>query len=140
MLQSTDGMMVDTQPHSREDGPLRVSELPPLVRRSLELCQERKARRLVVLDLRGLSDATDFFLIASGESEVHTRAITEHVVEELKAEGVRPAGVEGERAGRWILVDYIDLVVHVFHPAVRDFYQLERLWGDAPMVFLEEPD
>ncbi len=90
------------------------------------------------MDLRGLSDATDFFLIASGDSDVHVRAIFEHVVEELKEEGVKPAGVEGTGAGRWILIDYIDLIVHVFHPMVREFYQLERLWGDAPTLRLEE--
>ncbi|KPK81862.1 MAG: hypothetical protein AMS25_04835 [Gemmatimonas sp. SM23_52] len=114
--------------------------MPAQVRRAVELCQDRKARQLMVLDLRGLSDATDFFLIASGDSEVHVRAIFEHTVEGLAHEGIRPAGIEGERAGRWVLVDYIDLVVHVFHPVVRDFYQLERLWGDAPMMLVEEPE
>lgn len=94
----------------------------------------------MVLDLRGLSDATDFFLIGSGDSEVHVRAIFEHTVEGLAGTGIRPAGIEGERAGRWVLVDYIDLVVHVFHPTVREFYQLERLWGDAPTLLVEEPD
>lgn len=119
---------------------LDFDELPELVLRAVELCRERKARGLQVMDLRGLSDATDFFLIASGDSEVHVRAIYEHIVEELTKEGVKPAGVEGARAGRWVLIDYIDLIVHVFHPMVREFYQLERLWGDAPAVILEEED
>jgi ribosome-associated protein len=108
--------------------------------RAVELCRDRKASELQVMDLRGLSDATDFFLIASGDSEVHVRAIFEHIVEELTEEGVRPAGVEGAGGGRWILIDYIDLIVHVFHPLVRDFYQLERLWGDAPSLILEEEE
>ena len=116
------------------------SGLPSLVRHAISLCQERKARQLLVLDLRGLSDATDFFIIASGESEVHVRAIYEHLVEGLAQEGTRAAGIEGARAGRWVLVDLIDVVVHIFHPMVRSFYQLERLWGDAPMTLLEEPD
>lgn len=118
---------------------LRLADLPPLVQRVSELCQERNARAGLILDLRGLSDATDFFLIASGDSDVHVRAISEHVIDELARDGTRPAGVEGARAARWVLIDYIDLVVHVFHPVVREFYQLERLWGDAPMVPIEEP-
>ncbi|MEE9156578.1 MAG: ribosome silencing factor [Gemmatimonadota bacterium] len=116
---------------------LRFSDLPATARRASELCQERNARDGLVLDLRILSDATDFFIIASGDSDVHVRAISDHVVRELAAEeGLRPAGVEGQPAGRWVLIDYIDVVVHVFHPALRDFYQLERLWGDAPMLGL----
>ncbi len=118
----------------------RATGLPPAIRRAVELCQERKARELMVLDLRGLSDATDFFIIASGDSEVHVRAISEHLVEEMAKEGARAAGIEGSRAGRWVLLDYIDVVVHIFHPTVRQYYQLERLWGDAPVTFLEEPD
>lgn len=93
---------------------------------------ERNARRPVALDLRGLSDATDFFVIVSGDSDVHTRAIAENVVERLEELGEDPVGIEGRGTGRWILIDYIDIVVHIFLPQVRDFYQLEQLWGDAP--------
>lgn len=118
----------------------QLDDLPELVRRAAELCQDRKAREGLILDLRGLSDATDFFLIASGDSDVHVRAIAEHIIEELARAGRKPAGVEGERAGRWVLIDYLELVVHVFHPRLREFYQLERLWGDAPVVAIEEPD
>jgi ribosome-associated protein len=103
------------------------------------LCQDRNARAPLVLDLRGLSDATDFFLIASGDSDVHVRAISDNVLKGLSSEGTKPAGIEGQRAARWVLLDYIDMVIHLFHPAVREFYQLERLWGDAPMLLLEEP-
>lgn len=127
-------------PEPRSGGELDLADLPAQVGRAVELCRDRKARAIQILDLRGLSDATDFFLIASGDSEVHVRAIFEHVVEQLKQEGVKPSGVEGAGAGRWILIDYIDLVVHVFHPMVREFYQLERLWGDAPSMALEEED
>ena len=126
--------------HNREEKGLHTADLPPLVQRVSELCQERNARDGVLLDLRGLSDATDYFVIASGDSEVHVRAIAEHVVDELAREGTRPAGVEGQRAARWVLIDYIDIVIHVFHPAVREFYQLERLWGDAPTASIQELD
>ena len=86
----------------------------------------------LVLDLRHLSDAADYFVIVSGTSDTHVRAIAEHVIATLQDEGVRPYQVEGLNAGRWVLVDYVDFVVHVFHPTLRAFYQLEGLWGDAP--------
>lgn len=98
---------------------------------------ERKARDPVLLDLRGLSDAADYFLIASGDSDTHTRAIADNIVERMKSLGVRPAGIEGRRAAGWILVDYIGVVVHIFLPRYREFYQLESLWGDAPTLALE---
>ena len=118
---------------------LQAADLPALVARASQLCLDRNARAAVVLDLRGLSNATDFFLIASGDSDTHVKAISEHVLEQLERAGVRATGVEGLRTGRWVLIDYIDLVVHIFHPALREFYQLEQLWGDAPMIAIEEP-
>jgi ribosome-associated protein len=107
-------------------------QLPREVSRAADLMLDRKAYDVTVLDLRKLSAATDFFLIATGRSDTHVSAIADHLIDELKGEGVRPVGVEGLRGGRWVLVDYVDFVVHVFHPAAREFYQLERLWGDAP--------
>jgi ribosome-associated protein len=112
-------------------------ELPPDLALAVGAAGDRKASNMLVLDLRGLSDATDYFLIATGTSDIHVRSIAEHVIAQLKDEGVRPSHVEGLRSGRWVLIDYIDFVVHVFHPAARDFYQLERLWGDAPAHALE---
>jgi ribosome-associated protein len=85
-----------------------------------------------VLDLRGISSATDFFVIAEGTSDTQVKAIADHVEVELKKEGVRPEHVEGVRGARWVLIDYVDFVVHVFHREARAFYQLENLWGDAP--------
>jgi len=114
-----------------------ISDLPEGLERAIETVAEMKGRDLVLLDLRGLSDATDFFLLASGTSDLHVRAIAERIIDELRDDRVRPGHVEGLRAGRWVLIDYIDFVVHVFHPGARDFYQLERLWGDAPAHHLE---
>ena len=111
--------------------------LPTEVARAVDLMFDRKAEDVVVLDLRKLSSATDYFLVASGRSDTHVTAIADNLVDELKKAGVRPAGIEGMRGGRWVLVDYVDFVVHVFHPAAREFYQLERLWGDAPLHALE---
>lgn len=102
-----------------------------------EAALERNARAAMILDLRGLSDVTDFFVIATGDSDTHARAIGENILDRTRENGFRPAGVEGLRAGRWILIDYIGLVVHVFLREVREFYQLERLWGDAPLFELE---
>jgi ribosome-associated protein len=130
--------VISTVPGTGKGGK-NSEKLPEVVRRVLELCQERNAREPTLLDLRGLSDATDYFLIASGDSDVHVRAIADHVMDAMAGDGVRPAGVEGQRAARWVLIDYVDLVVHVFHPVVREFYQLERLWGDAPTTLIEEP-
>ena len=114
--------------------------LPRDVTRAAELLFDRKATDVTLLDLRGLSTATDFFLIATGRSDTQVSAIAEHLLEEMRNEGVRAGSVEGLRGGRWVLLDYFDFVVHVFHPAARDFYQLERLWGDAPAHALAPED
>ncbi len=114
-----------------------LTDLPPEVARAAELMLDRKALDVAVLDLRGIAGVTDFFLIASGRSDTHVSAIADFMIDQLKEEGVRPVGVEGLRGGRWVLVDYVDFVVHVFHPSAREFYQLERLWGDAPLILLD---
>ncbi|HXV87307.1 MAG TPA: ribosome silencing factor, partial [Gemmatimonadales bacterium] len=93
---------------------------------------DHKAANVLVLDLRRLSDATDYFVIASGSSDTHVRALAEQVMAECGREGFRAHHVEGLTAGRWVLIDFVDFVVHVFHPSLRRFYQLERLWADAP--------
>jgi ribosome-associated protein len=98
----------------------------------LDACGERKAVDGVVLDLRRLSDAADYFVVVSGTSDTHVRAIAEHVLESLAERQVRPHHVEGLTQGRWVLLDFVDFVVHVFHPSLRTFYRLEALWGDAP--------
>ncbi|MGH7458619.1 MAG: ribosome silencing factor [Longimicrobiaceae bacterium] len=115
------------------EAPFPDLELPVEVSRAASLLAERKAADVSLLDLRGISTAADFFLVASGRSDVHVTAISEHLVEGMKRVGAQPAGVEGLGGGRWVLIDFFDLVVHVFHPATREFYQLETLWGDAPL-------
>ena len=106
------------------------------VRAAGEAAQGKKARDLVALDLRGLSGVADYFLICSGESEVQVKAIAEAVEEKLKLQGARPWHVEGLEGRRWVLLDYVELVVHVFHHRTREYYLLERLWGDARKVDL----
>lgn len=91
-----------------------------------------------MLDLRKVSDATDFFLIASGTSDTHVRTLAERVLEAIREEGGHPHHVEGLTAGRWALLDFVDMVVHVFHPSLRAYYQLERLWADAPALTAQD--
>ena len=109
----------------------------PDLRSVAAAAHERNASRPIILDLRGLSDVTDFFVIATGDSDTHARAISENIIERAREDGFRPAGVEGLKGGRWVLLDYVGLIVHVFVGEVREFYQLERLWGDAPAFELE---
>jgi ribosome-associated protein len=92
-----------------------------------------KAIDLVELDLREVLGYTDYFVIASGNTDRQTKAIHDRIHEGLKKEhGLFPRRVEGTREGRWILMDYLDVVVHLFTPEARDYYRLEQLWGEAP--------
>lgn len=111
-----------------------LSKLPETVRAALTAIDDRKAKDIVALDLRGLTDATDFFVVASGTSDAHVRGLANAVLERLEALGIGAHHIEGLPAGRWILLDFVDFVVHLFHPEARAFYQLERLWGDAPAL------
>lgn len=105
--------------------------------RAAALASELKATDIVVLDLRGVTDMTDYFVIASGTSDTHVRAIAGHVEEGLQKAGITTSMTEGLTQGRWALLDYADCVIHVFHPALRQYYQLERLWSDAKPVLLD---
>jgi ribosome-associated protein len=92
-----------------------------------------KATDVVALDVRGVLDYTDFFVIASGNTDRQTKAIHDRIHEGLKKDfGLLPRRVEGTQEARWILMDYLDVVVHVFTPETREFYALERLWGEVP--------
>ena len=95
-----------------------------------------KGSHVVVLDLRSLNNATDYFVIASGTSDAHVRGIAESVIEKLGRAGQHVHHVEGLTTGRWVLLDFVDFVVHLFHPETRAFYQLERLWDDAPELLV----
>ncbi len=116
------------------------AEVDVLARRAASLCLEYKANDVVMLNLASVSDMTDYFIVASGTSDTHVRSIAEHLMADLKKEGVRIYHAEGLQQGRWVLLDYVDFVVHVFHPTLRAFYQLERLWSDAEVIHVEDPD
>lgn len=110
------------------------SAAPESLTIALEAILDLKGNDLLVLDLRGLHDAADWFVIASGTSDAHVRGIAQSVMDKLGVRGVRTHHVEGLATGRWVLIDFVDFVVHLFHPETRRFYQLERLWGDAPAL------
>lgn len=104
------------------------------VQRAAAILLDHKANDVVVLSLKGVSDMTDYFVIASGTSDTHVRALGENLLEGMKKEGSAAHHIEGLPQGRWVLLDYVDFVVHLFHPTLRNFYQLERLWSDAQVV------
>ncbi len=104
---------------------------------ALGALEDSKAVDIVALDLRNLSDATDYFMIASGTSDTHVRALANRVIDALSDVSMKPHHVEGMSQGRWVLLDFVDVIVHVFHPTLRAFYQLERLWADAPSMKMQ---
>ncbi len=108
--------------------------LPREIRLSVEASRAKKAEELVVLDLRGLSTFTDFFVIMTGNSSRQNTAISESIEQALKKSEVRPLGVEGRGPAEWILLDYGSFVIHVFSKQAREYYSLEKLWGDAPRL------
>ena len=99
---------------------------------------DKQARDIVILDLRELATVTDYFVICSGAADVHVKAIAENIKEGLAEVDQRSWHVEGAAYGSWILMDYVDFVVHIFLSESREYYGLERLWGDAPVERLEE--
>jgi len=100
---------------------------------------DKKAYDLVVLDTAKLTSIADYFIICTGRSDTQVQAIAEAVTEHLAALGVKPLSTEGLERGQWVLLDYGDVVVHVFQAPVRAFYDLERLWAKAPRAVLPEP-
>ena len=100
-----------------------------------ELADNKKAEDIVILDVRELSSVTDYFVIAAGTSEPHLRAIVDEIVDQLKEEhDLRPKAIDGTFHAAWVVLDYFDVIVHVMRHDVREKYDLETLWGDAPRV------
>ena len=100
-----------------------------------ELAENKKAEDIVILDLRELSSVTDYFVIASGTSEPHLRAIVEEINDKLREEHqMRPRAIDGTFQAAWVVLDYFDVIIHVMRQDIRERYDLETLWGDAPRV------
>jgi len=114
---------------------LRIQEKIVLAKRAAE---SKKAFDLVILDLRGLFPFSDYWLICSGSSAIQTKAVAEEVLKEMEECQLRPSHLEGMEEGEWILIDYGDLMIHIFREGERLFYQLERLWHRAPLLYSEK--
>ncbi|MDX1420591.1 MAG: ribosome silencing factor [Rubricoccaceae bacterium] len=128
-----------TSSRDRRDGPVPGRDLARL---AVDAALDKKALDVTVMDLRGISGEVDYFVLATGESDLQIRAIVDGIVGRLREEaGERPLHREGSPgSSRWIVLDYFDLVVHVFDPELRAYYALERLWGDAPTERVSEED
>jgi ribosome-associated protein len=100
--------------------------------------QQRKGSKIAVLKLEDLSTLTDYFVVATGNSRTQTQAMADHVEEELEKSGARLNRIEGKQEGRWVLLDYGQIIIHIFQEDERSFYNLERLWADAPALSQKE--
>jgi ribosome-associated protein len=112
----------------------KIARLPRQLELAVRAAEDKKAYDLVVLDLRNAAGFTDYFLICSGSNPRQIRAVADAVTEALATAGARPAHVEGYERSEWILLDYFDFIVHIFAPETRQFYGLERLWGNAERI------
>lgn len=113
---------------------LYKKDLPNDVRMSLKASQAKKGEGMVILDLRSISSFTDYFVIMQGNSKRQNMAICENVERELKEIDIRPESIEGRENAEWILMDYGNFIVHIFSKEAREYYSLEKLWGDAPRL------
>lgn len=102
-----------------------------LIRKILE---NKKAFNILILDLRKITTITDFFIICNGNSDIHIRAIADEIYGKLKKKNELVWHIEGYQDGQWILMDYVDVVIHIFYPTIREYYALETIWGDAPTI------
>jgi ribosome-associated protein len=105
---------------------------------AVQAAQSRKAEDILVLDIQAVSSLTDKFILCAGANPKQVQAISDAIEEDLRARGARPFGIEGYANAEWILMDYGDLVVHIFSPAAREYYALDRLWRGAPRVEVPE--
>ncbi|MGA2330763.1 MAG: ribosome silencing factor [Syntrophales bacterium] len=95
---------------------------------------KRKAKNLTILNVKEISSFADYFIICSGTSDRQVQSIAASIRENLKEYGIIPLGIEGESLGKWVLMDYEDIIIHVFYDPIREFYDIERLWPDAPRM------
>jgi ribosome-associated protein len=118
---------------------MKAMKARELAMQAMEAALEKKALEPVLLEVSGQSSYTDYILLLSGRSDRHVQAVADAVHESLKNAGARPLGIEGKKDGQWTLLDFGDVVVHVFYHPVREFYDLEGLWVDAPRVPIDVP-
>lgn len=109
-----------------------------IAQRVAQLAWEKKGNDIVILDVKKLTDITDYFVIISGESDLHVKALCDYLEEKLEQEQVKVWHREGYSNLNWVLLDYVDVVVHIFRDQTRKYYELEKLWGDAHIIRVEE--
>ena len=126
--------MAKTLKTARRRPSTATKKLTGEIAKAVRAALDKKALEVVVLDLRHTPAFTDFFLLCSGQNTRQVHAIADAVEEALRTAKIKPANVEGYKRGEWILMDYFTFIVHVFTPQTRDFYSLERLWGDAERI------
>jgi len=114
-----------------------TEEIKELALLAAEIADDKKAQDIQVLKVKELTIIADYFVICSGKSEIQTKAIARGIENELAKNDIKPQKVAGADNGRWILIDYADIIVHVFHQQERDYYELERLWADAEKILKE---
>lgn len=111
-------------------------ETKSLAYKIADLALDKKAKQIVIMELGGSTSIADYFVLMSGDSETQVKAIADYIFKELKSAKVNIYHKEGYESLRWVLLDYVDVVVHIFKPETREFYGLERLWGDAKLDFV----
>jgi ribosome-associated protein len=123
----------------KKAGADRFGDLPAVIQQAARAAQDKKAIDVAVLDVRDVSSFTDYFLIGSGQNLRQVKAIADAIEETLLKGREKPSHIEGYDRADWVLLDYFDFIVHVFTPATREFYALERLWGSAERIDVPEP-
>ena len=117
---------------------MMTESLDAPVRQIVETLQNKQALDILLLDLRSLSDAADFFILCTGTSDQHVKSLADELADTLRAAGDPPWHIEGYGSRRWVLIDCVDIVIHIFRREARQYYALERLWGDAKRISLQE--
>lgn len=111
-----------------------------LAQKIAQLILDKRGYEVLILNLTGISSATDYFVICSVDSDVQAKSVMDHIKAELLFQTVKPWHTEGTKSSNWILLDFVDVVVHIFHHQTREFYGLERLWGDAEQTVVKDTD
>ena len=109
-----------------------------IVNQFVELMQDKKVQDIVILDVKELTSLTDYFILCTSESNPQTKAVMDHIYKNMRANGLRPNNLEDTKTLEWVAMDYFNVVIHIFNKETRDYYQFERLWGDAKIEKIDE--
>ena len=132
-------MVTESAARNVEEELAEAADIEAVAREAADAAWDRKALGLKVLDMRGLVSYTDFLILCSGNSDRQVRAISDSIERSLRDYGVRALGIEGRESNRWVLMDYGDVIIHIFTESERDVYGLDSLWNDAPTLDIDPP-